>query len=211
MQAVAEGHSAQPVLTCQRLRLRPIGAEDDVALHSLFSDAETMRFMDFLPTQTLADTAKRLEAYLFVLPAWHATWVIEERTSSAVIGFANYHHRENWNQRLEIGFVLARTHWRQGLMREAVGALLDHCFGGLDMHRVEATVNPCNESAMRLLDALGFRFEGGLMRRRQRVGCEFRDQLMYGLLREEWRGSPARAIAEGRRAAPIAGDFGETP
>lgn len=186
---MAEAQRAQPELISRRLRLRPIAAEDSAPLHTLFSDPETMRFMDFPPSQTPADTAKRMEAYLFVLPDWHATWVMVERAKDAMIGFVNYHHRENVNRRLEIGFVLARAYWRQGLMREAVAALLDHCFGGLDMHRVEATVNPGNASATCLLEALGFRLEGGPMRGRQRVGGEFRDQLMFGLLREEWPGS----------------------
>jgi ribosomal-protein-alanine N-acetyltransferase len=201
--AVAEERSAQPVLNCRRLYLRPIVAEDAAWLHALYSDREAMRFMDCVPLQHVADTAKRVEILLYVLPLWHATWVVVERTSDAVIGLVNYHHRENWNQHLEIGFALVRAYWRQGFMREAVAALIDHCFGCLDMNRVESTVNPGNVAAIRLLEGLGFRLEGGPMRGRQRVGSEFRDLSMFGLLREEWQKSTRSAPTLARLAAPV--------
>jgi RimJ/RimL family protein N-acetyltransferase len=88
-------------------------------------------------------------------------------------------------------------------MREAVAALIDHCFGCLDMNRVESTVNPGNVAAIRLLEGLGFRLEGGPMRGRQRVGSEFRDLSMFGLLREEWQKSTRSAPTLARLAAPV--------
>jgi ribosomal-protein-alanine N-acetyltransferase len=199
-----ESNHPQPVLDARRLCLRPIAAADATALHALYSDPEAMRFMDCAPSRDLADTAKRLEVFLYLLPSWHATWVLVERTSDTVIGLVNYHHRENWNQRLEIGFALARAYWGQRYMREAVAALIDHCFGSLDMHRIEATVNPGNASALRLLEGLGFRAEGGPMRQRQRVGAEFRDLSMFALLREEWRErlAPLPALARPTTQVP---------
>ena len=127
-----------------------------------------------------------------------------ERTSNAVIGLVNYHHREIWNQRLEIGFASARAYWRQGFTREAVATLIEHCFGSLDIQRIESTVNPGNAAAIRLLEGLGFRCEGGPMRQRQRVGAEFRDLSMFGLLRAEWRRRSSSVPILVRSAASVA-------
>jgi ribosomal-protein-alanine N-acetyltransferase len=198
-----EDNLPQPVLNSRRLCLRPLAAQDAVSLHALYSDSEAMRFMDCAPSQHVADTAKRLEILLYVLPIWHATWVLVERSSDAVIGLVNYHHREIWNQRLEIGFAMRRASWRQGFMREAVATLIDYCLGSLAMHRIESTVNLGNVSAVRLLEGLGFRREGGPMRERQRVGSEFRDLSMFGLLREEWHGSIGSAPTPARLTAPV--------
>lgn len=183
----APASAIHPTIETTRLRLRPLDAADAQDLHLVFGDPETMRFMDFPPTRTLAESARYLAPHLFVLPDWHATWALEYSATGAVIGFVNYHHRENWNQRLEIGFCLSRDFWGRGLMREAATALLSHCFVDLGMERIEATTNPQNAAAIKLLEKLGFLRESGVLRRRQRVGTEFRDLVMYGLLRSEWQ------------------------
>lgn len=184
-----ESQPEHPVLETARVVMRPLAAEDVHDLHSAFADPATMRFMDFPVAQSLADSTRYLSTYLFVLPAWHATWALIRRDNGAVIGFANYHHRENWNQRLEIGFLLHPAAQGQGLMSEALTKLIDFCFEQLTMQRIEVTTSPDNAAAIRLIEGLGFRYEGGPMRRRQKVGDAFRDLSMYGLLRDEWQWS----------------------
>jgi ribosomal-protein-alanine N-acetyltransferase len=186
----AAAHTAQPIyplLETPRLLLRPTTADDVRYLHEAFADPETMRFMDFPVARNLADSARYLSTYLFVLPEWHATWALVCRETGVTIGFANYHHRENWNQRLEIGFLLHPAFRGRGLMSEALDALLAFCFEELEMERIEVTTQPENDAAIRLIERYGFRCEGGPLRRRQRVGDEFRDLSIYALLRDEWR------------------------
>lgn len=185
----AAANPAQPVhpsLATPRLELRPLIADDVRYLHEAFADPETMRFMDFPVARNLADSTRYLSTYLFVMPDWHATWALVYRATGVVVGFANYHHRENWNQRLEIGFLLHPRFRGMGLMSEALDALLTFCFAELAMERVEVTTQPENTAAIRLIERLGFRCEGGPLRRRQRVGSEFRDLSIYALLRDEW-------------------------
>jgi ribosomal-protein-alanine N-acetyltransferase len=100
----------------------------------------------------------------------------------------NYHHRDVRNRRLEIGFILAQPYWRQGLMEEAIRALLQHCFESLNVHRVEATIAPSNGASVRLVQRLGFRAEGGPMRDRL-YGSDgaWLSVIMFGLLEEDWR------------------------
>lgn len=192
----SESLARQPVLTTQRLVLRPITEGDSAALHELFGDSEAMRHMTYPTARSLADTAKIMAMLLFPLPDLHGTWVVIAGRSQTTMGMVSYHHRENWNRRVELGFALARRHWHHGFMNEAVAALLVHCFGELGMNRVEATVNPENGAAIRLLDRLGFRFEGGPLRGRQHVNGIYRDQLIYGLLRDEWRMLPIEGGAD---------------
>jgi len=178
--------AGQLVLETERLLLLPITREHTAELHLACADPEVMRYVDFPISRSVEDTRKRMEMFLLELPDWHATWVISCKTAASVMGFVNYHHRENCNWRLEVGFVLARAFWGRGYMREAMQALIEYCFLGLAMHRVEATVNPANRPAIRLIEQLGFKFEGGPLRGRQYVCGEYRDLLIFGLLRTEW-------------------------
>ena len=188
-----------PTLVTSRLVLRPIVAEDVNDLPDAFADPETMRFMDFPPALSVADSARYLAIYVFPLPDWHATWALVCRQTRIVMGFVNYHHRETWNHRLEVGFLLGRPYWKRGLMSEALDAVLEYCFERLEIERVEVTMSPDNDNAVRLAERLGFQRESGLMSRRQRVATGYRDQSMYSLLRDEWRGS---APTTGQTAAP---------
>ena len=47
-----------------------------------------------------------------------------------------------------------------GYMKEGLQLLIDHAFGELGLHRIEANIQPGNESSIRLVESLGFECEG---------------------------------------------------
>jgi RimJ/RimL family protein N-acetyltransferase len=59
-----------------------------------------------------------------------------------------------------VGYSLATAHQGKGLAREAVGAVVDRLFDELGVHRVEANVDPRNIASARLIEDLGFAYEG---------------------------------------------------
>ena len=59
--------------------------------------------------------------------------------------------------------------------------MLDHCFGALRLHRVQAFIQPDNAASRALVEKLGFCCEG-LLRDNLRVGEAWRDELLYALL-----------------------------
>jgi [ribosomal protein S5]-alanine N-acetyltransferase len=185
----------QATLTTQRLWLRPLCTSDTTALHAAFADEETVRYAEFVPSRTLADTTRWVELCLIPIPLWRATWVLAEMPDGPAIGIASYHHREAWNERLEIGFMLARPWWGRGLMQEAMIAVLEYCFDSLSVTRAEVMVDPANQRAIRLVERLGFCYEGGPLRRRLKVGANYRAQMIYGLLREDWPHTYGRLVA----------------
>ena len=173
-----------PVIDSMRLQLRPLVVADAEALHRAYGDPEAMRFWDFPVSQT----AKRIEQSLGVSRERHAAWgVVLKRDPPTLVGMVNYHRREPWNRRLEVGYILARAYWRQGLMHEAMIPFIDYCIESLDTHRIEALIEPGNVHSLRLADRLGFKRESDLMRDRLVVAGEFRSVLMYALLAPEWR------------------------
>lgn len=181
-----------PALETPRLRLRCLAIEDAPAAHRAYGDPETMRHWDMTPSADLDETENRLRRSLSVDPQWHATWSILARGAGPLpdgrfVGMVNYHARQPWNRRLALGWILVPEGQGLGYMEEAVRAVLDHCFGALDVHRVEAEIEPENLRSARLARRLGFQPEGRL-RDRLVVGGRPRSLDMYGLLRPEWRG-----------------------
>jgi ribosomal-protein-alanine N-acetyltransferase len=169
------------VMVTQRLRLRPVRAADGEALHACFGDPEAMRYWDASVSPHAAETTARLKQLTEIDARWAAGWAVTLKDSGAVIGYLAYHHREPWFRRTELGYILARPYWRQGLMTEAVRAFLDFCFRDLDTHRVEAMIEPDNVGSIRLVERFGFRREGRL-EDRLLVAGRYRTVLVYALL-----------------------------
>ena len=71
-------------------------------------------------------------------------------------------------------------------MTEALGAVLDHAFGSMGLHRVEANVMPANERSVALVRKLGFRDEGTSMSY-LRIQDRWEDHIRLVILKDEWR------------------------
>lgn len=175
------------LLETDRLILQPLGPGHAAGLHDAFGDPAVMRFWNGEPAVDLADTAARVARASGGDSAMRAAWAVLRRADGRVMGMVNYHHRDMPNARLEIGYLLAAAYWRQGYMAEALTGLLDHCFGSLEVHRVEAGIEPENTGSRALLEAIGFLCEGGPLRQCVRRGEGFMDMMIYGLLAPEWR------------------------
>ena len=94
-------------------------------------------------------------------------------------------HRKN---SFELGYILGRSHWGKGYGYEAACLALDYAFANLAARRVMADTDPDNMGSIKLLEKLGFQREG-LLRNRWRVGGEFADSIIFGLLRHEYTGA----------------------
>ena len=70
-------------------------------------------------------------------------------------------------------------------MTEAAPPVISHCFTRLNVHRIEARIEPENLSSRRLAARLGVTEEGTL-RDWLCVAGEFRSVVLYSLLRAEW-------------------------
>jgi len=182
-----------PVLTTERLRLRPLAAEDEAALFEIFSDPEVMRYWSSTPWESRSDAAKYIERIRRHFGTGDLyQWGVARREDDRVIGTGTLAHVDAQNRRAEIGFALRRDHWGRGWMLEATTALVDFAFGELRLHRLEADVDPRNEASLRLLERLGFSREG-YMRERWLVGAEVNDTVFLGLLASEWHARRSRS------------------
>ena len=99
------------------------------------------------------------------------------------IGLSNI--RRGVSQSATLGYWIGQEFARQRYMTEALGLLLDHAFGPLRLHRIEAACLPHNEASRRLLLRAGF-VEDGRARRFLKIGGEWHDHLLYALLAEDF-------------------------
>ena len=83
-----------------------------------------------------------------------------------------------------VGYWVDRRFAGQGVLPTALAMVLDHCFGPVGLHRVEANVRPENAASIRVVEKLGFR-EEAYHQRYMHIDGSWRDHLGYALTSEE--------------------------
>ena len=98
-----------------------------------------------------------------------------------------------------IGYWVASEFTGGGVATGALALGLDHCFGPVKLHRVEATVRPENVASRKVLAKVGFR-EEGLLKRYLDVDGGWRDHLLVAMTVEEVEGSVSARLVRQRLA-----------
>jgi ribosomal-protein-alanine N-acetyltransferase len=84
----------------------------------------------------------------------------------------------------QVGYWVDETVAGRGVIPTALALVVDHCFGPVGLHRIEADVRPENTASRRVVEKLGFR-EEGLHRRYLHIDGDYRDHVVYALLAED--------------------------
>jgi RimJ/RimL family protein N-acetyltransferase len=174
-----------PLIHAERVSLREIKNSDLEGLYNVFSDPEVMLYWSTPPLPNRSAAQDLLNEIHEGYKRRFMKWAITLRSDDTLMGTCTLYNLDITHRRGEIGYALGRAHWRQGYVHEALQALLRYCFEELNLHRIEADVDPRNLASINVLERLGFQREGYL-RERWQVGGQIQDALFYGLLRREW-------------------------
>ncbi|MDX1658799.1 MAG: GNAT family protein [Nitriliruptorales bacterium] len=103
-----------------------------------------------------------------------------------LVGVINLNHivRRNF-QNAHLGYYANADLAGQGLMKAAMEAVVTHAFEELDLHRLEANIQPDNTRSIRLVESVGFRHEG-LARNLIHIKGGWRDHERYAITVEDW-------------------------
>ena len=187
-----------PSLETKRMRLRWLTEADVDALYRIFSHPQVVRYWG-APALRDRNAAVALVAEIHenFRRRTSMKWGVAELETDQIIGTVTLFNLNFDNKRAEVGYGLDHAYWRQGYVTEALDALLEYAFEVLELHRLEADVDPRNVGSIRTLEKLGFQREG-LMRERWQVNGEIQDALFYGLLRPEWEGGRKKVVQHSR-------------
>ena len=170
-------------LTTPRLLLRPLVAADAPAVLFLRSDPGTMRYIGRPPLHTLAEAGELIDFWNGLLATdAAATWAVARpEAPAALLGTICLWNLQPAHRQGEIGYSLHPGSRGQGLMGEAVEAVVAFGFSVLNLHRIEARLHPDNAASARLLARHGFAREG-LLRESYFFNGEFSDTLICARL-----------------------------
>lgn len=146
-----------PVLRTGRLLLRRIEPEDAEAMLFLRSDPTIMQYLDREPAQTIGEAAFFIRMITEALERNEGiNWGISLTDDPRLIGTIGFWRLMKEHYRAEIGYLLHPDFWGQGLVSEAMTAVMNYGFEVMKLHSVEANVNPDNKASVRILQKAGF-------------------------------------------------------
>ena len=171
-----------PELSTERLTLRRIVDADKDDLFLLRSDRGVMAYIDRPLAVTTEDAVKWIRVVDDTLLAGDGiTWGISLKGQPALLGTIGLWRIVKEHYRAEIGYLLHPGYQRRGLTQEAMVKVLDYGFSVINLHSVEANVNPENEASCRLLEKNGFVREAYFKENHFYNGV-FKDSFIYSLL-----------------------------
>lgn len=171
-----------PVIETERLTLKPLAIDDSDSLLEIFSDPEVMRYWNTAPWTTIQDAIDFINESNESMRRQESLILgVYLKSTGELAGKCMLFSYDRESKRAEIGFGLSRSFWGKGYIREAGEALIRYGFNSLGLRRIEAEIDPDNQSSAKALEKLGFSREG-LLRQRWEVNGIVSDSAMYGRL-----------------------------
>ena len=178
-------YQALPRLETERLVLRPFTLADAPDVFVYASDPKVTDFLFWGPHERLQETEEYLTAVLRQYETGEdGPWGIALRETDKIIGNIHLMDMDAKHCKAEVGFVLARAYHNQGIMTEALKAVLEFALGELGLNRVEGFCAVDNQSSGAVMRKAGMIREGRLREYLFLKGA-FRDFNVYSKLTDD--------------------------
>ncbi|MGW0823624.1 GNAT family N-acetyltransferase [Streptomyces sp. NPDC002845] len=180
----AADFSVKPVLTGEKVLLRPLAEDDVPVMARILSDPEVIRLTGS-PAETFG---------LDRLRSWYGTrndqtdrldLGIVDRASGELVGEAALNEWDAWNRSCCFRILVGPGGRDRGLGTEAVRLVVGYAFEQLGLHRVSLYVFTHNPRARRAYEKAGFVAEG-VEREALWQGGEWIDAVRMSVLEHEW-------------------------
>jgi [ribosomal protein S5]-alanine N-acetyltransferase len=147
-------------LASSRLAMRKPRREDAIQIfRSYGQDTEVSRYLVWRPHTDVAQAEAFIEECIQSWSNERRAYVLTRHGDDTPMGMLD---ARALGHMVDIGYVLAREHWGQGFMPEAIATLVDSLFAQPAVFRVQATCDVDNTASRRTLEKAGFSREGRL-------------------------------------------------
>ncbi len=149
------------VLETDRLRLRRLSTGDAEFVLRLLNEPS---FIQNIGDRGVRD-ADGARAYILNGPVasyekhGFGLWLVEEKVSREPVGICGLLKRDALED-VDLGYALVPEHWSKGYASESASAVMAYARGRLGLGRILAIVDAGNEGSIRLLEKIGFEYEG---------------------------------------------------
>ncbi|PAV32681.1 GNAT family N-acetyltransferase [Leuconostoc lactis] len=169
-------------LQIERLILRPVQPDDAEAMFDYLRDEETVRFITVPPVKTVTEVLENsIQSYFMLDPIGKWAIVYDQKMVGTIDLRLNEAHRQ-----AEIGYVLNKRYWGQGIMPEAAQAILAVGFDQLQLVRIFSEHDTRNPKSGRVMTKIGMQQEGVALKS-QIIKGEIVDMVHYAITDTQYK------------------------
>jgi len=171
-----------PLLSTERLLLRRITEEDADQIFFLRSDKQVLRYLDRDPITSINDALQWIRMIdAGVRSNEFIAWAMSLKNEKDLVGTISFWNIRKEHYRSEIGYALHPSYQGKGLMQEAMAVVIYYGFKTMNLHSIEANVNPRNVPSIKLLEKNNFAKEA-YHRENYFYDGKFLDSAIYSLI-----------------------------
>ena len=182
-----------PTLESERLLLRKLELTDAPEIQSIRSDERVMKYMDSERQSTEEHSERFISMKLKMYQENTGIfWAIIEKSTNTFIGDFSFFKMDHKNSRTEIGYTSKPEFWGKGYMQEAMTSIFNFGFDKLNLHNLEANINPGNDKSRAILIKMGFQKEA-YFRENYYYDGKYLDSEIYSLLSSDFKTDNTKA------------------
>ena len=176
-----------PNLESDRLLLRRLNNDDVNEVLELRGNPENMKYV---PRPLITSKEDSLVHIALIddkiVNNIGINWAITLKESPKMIGIIGHYKIHLENYRSEIGYMILPEYHGKGIVTEAVKLVLKYGFEQLQLHSIEAIIDPENGASEKVLQKNGFVKEAHLIENEFYDG-KFLDTVIYSLLKRNFK------------------------
>lgn len=171
-----------PNLETERLLLRRVTATDVKEIIELRSNPETMKYIPRPLLKTVEDALEHIANIDAKIETQEGiNWAITLKESPKLIGVIGHYRIRPEHFRAEVGYMLLPQFHGKGIIPEAIKKVVKYGFEKMELHSIEAIIDPDNIASEKVLQKNGFVKEAHLKENEFYEG-RFLDTVIYSLL-----------------------------
>lgn len=180
-------HCGTETIETKRLILRRFSINDAEAMHRNWaSDPEVTKFLTWPVHKSVEDSKEILKKWIpsYEQKDYYQWAIVLKEQGNEPIGSIAAVDQDDDTQKVHIGYCIGKNWWHQGIMSEALGAVIDFFFDRVGVNRVESRHDPRNPHSGMVMKKCGMKYEGTL-RASDRNNQGICDACWYAILKTE--------------------------
>lgn len=174
-----------PNLETERLLLRRVTSADAQQMFLLRSNPEIMKYIPRPLAITVDDALEHIDMIDKKIDENEGiNWGIVVKGSSEIIGIIGHFRIKPESYRAEVGYMLLPECYGKGFATEAIARVVRYGFEDMNLHSIEAIIDPENHASAKVLEKNGFVKEAHLKENEFYDG-RFLDTVIYSLLSDK--------------------------
>lgn len=180
-------HKGTQTIETARLLLRRAVPDDALPMFKNWaSDPEVAKYLTWPPHSSVEVTRMVIDSWItsYDKDDTYQWMIVPKNTPHSPIGSISVVSHKDSVGKAEIGYCIGRAWWHQGIMTEALQAVMDYLFDEVGMNRLEAGHDINNPHSGAVMKKCGMQYEG-THRQYDRNNQGLCDICMYAQLKED--------------------------